>query len=321
MQVSWIDADRLKALVEQIAPQEERVVIPPSMTEIETAPEEAAAWEPALGFAQAGTDDEQDENAVQDVAGATLPPESCTQQDVVTEVEAEAPAADAHDGNEHDSHGHVLHNPAAALPLSRIRDKLRAIRQSAMEAGILTRPVEPPKADVTVEAPGVVLNAGNDAPTAEASFPPVESNHTGMAGRQDVPSFEIPRGSRDERLSAFAGWARQVLREDGGHVLVMSDDGEVLWGGEAKAGLVLSTMMAWGAAIRAGASAACAPPPVMRQALASGHVLTVIPCETAAGVVHAAVAAPEGLADDVALVLRGALCAAMSAEASPAITV
>ena len=42
---------------------------------------------------------------------------------------------------------------------------------------------------------------------------------------------------------AFAGRARQVLHEDGGHMLVMSDDGEVLWGGEAKAGLVLSTMM------------------------------------------------------------------------------
>lgn len=313
MQVSWIDADSLKALVEQIAPQDERAAVTPSLTEIETAPGCDAAWEPATGFARVM--DEQDESTARSAAEAPRPPETCAQQIAVTEIAAETPAsADMPEGEEHDSHGHVLHNPAAALPLSRIRDKLRAIRQSAMEAGILTRPAETPRTDVMVEAAGAPLNDGDGRGEVERASPATESNAGNMAAGQSVPSFEIPPGSRDERLSAFAGWARQVLRADGGHVLVMSDDGEVLWGGEAKAGLVLSTMMAWGAAMRAGAAAACAPPPVMRQPLASGHVLTVIPCETAAGVVHAAVAAPEGLADEVALVLRGALCAAMAAE-------
>ena len=94
----------------------------------------------------------------------------------------------------------------------------------------------------------------------------------------------------------------------------MSDDGEVLWGGEAKAGLVLSTMMAWGAATRASAMSACGTPLVIRQPLASGNVLTVIPCETPAGIVHAAVAAPAGVTDELASILRGALCAAMCQE-------
>lgn len=314
MQVSWIDADRLRELVAQIAPQDERAAATPSLTEIETAPGGGAAWEPAAGFAQVM--DEPDESAERSAAETPRLPETCAEQIVVTEIAAETPAsADMPDGEEHDSHGHVLHNPAAALPLSRIRDKLRAIRQSAVESGILTRPAEPPPStEMTVEAAGASLNDGDCRPEVECASQATEANAGNMAVQQSVPSFEIPRGSRDERLSAFAGWARQVLRADGGHVLVMSDDGEVLWGGEAKAGLVLSTMMAWGAAMRAGAAVACAPPPVMRQPLASGHVLTVIPCETGAGVVHAAVAAPEGLADDVALVLRGALCAAMAAE-------
>jgi hypothetical protein len=71
-------------------------------------------------------------------------------------------------------------------------------------------------------------------------------------------------------------------------------------------------MMAWGAAIRASAMSACETPPVIHQPLASGNVLTVIPCETAAGMVHAAVAAPEGLTHEQAHLLRGALCAAMN---------
>lgn len=319
MQVSWIDADSLKALVEQIAPQEERVVISPPVVEIETAPEEAFSWQSEVGFAQVNAADEGAEKAVVNAVESFHFPEPRSEPHSVPVIEEEAHASDAEHEDEHDSHGHALRNPAAALPLSRIRDKLRAIRQRATEAGILTRPAEPSKAEAPVEAAGAVLNEESDDDVAmrEVSSPVADLSSASVTGLPNVPSFEIPRGPQNERLAAFAGWARQVLREDGGHVLVMSDDGEVLWGGEAKAGLVLSTMMAWGAAIRAGAAAACSPPPMMHRPLASGHVLTVIPCETSAGVVHAAVAAPEGLGEDAALLLRGALCAAMSAEAAP----
>jgi hypothetical protein len=116
------------------------------------------------------------------------------------------------------------------------------------------------------------------------------------------------------RLAAFSAWAREVLRDNGGHVLVMSDDGEVLWGGEAKAGLVLSSMMAWAAAARASALSACGTPPVVRQTLSSGHVLTVIPCKTHSGIFHAAIAAPEGLSDALAASFQSALRDTMNAE-------
>ncbi|MDZ4405200.1 hypothetical protein [Prosthecobacter sp.] len=307
MQVSWIDADRIKALVAQLAPQEPCVDESPQVMEIETAPNAAESWgiaidwmEPDAGLYPAAE--------VTETAPAEAGYEELQEETLANTEEEEA------------EHGHVLHNPAAALPLSRIRDKLRAIRQRATEAGILTRVSEtlPTTEDVTVIGPPVTASVVESVPDAETprgcddeAEARTEAATESSVALPHTPTFEIPQGSRDERLAAFAGWARQVLHEDGGHVLVMSDDGEVLWGGEAKAGLVLSTMMAWGAAIRASASSACETPPVIRQPLASGNVLTVIPCETAHGMMHVAVAAPAGLTDELALVLRGALCAAM----------
>ncbi len=302
MQVSWIDADRIKALVAQLAPQEACVDESSSVVEIKTTPETGASWGMVADWMK--------------LEEVPLSADEMTETAPV-EAEHEEPQEEVL-GKTEDEHDHVLHNPAAALPLSRIRDKLRAIRQRATEAGILTRVSEVSPSEnspntafsaaeeISDDRPGIYEDKSEIEARLETTPEPVaEPPHT--------PTFDIPRGSRDERLSAFAGWARQVLHEDGGHVLVMSDDGEVLWGGEAKASLVLSTMMAWGAAIRASASSACDTPPVIRQPLASGNVLTVIPCETDNGMIHAAVAAPAGLSDELALILRGALCAVMQA--------
>lgn len=273
MQVSWIDASHLQSLLAQIAPPEPCAdAEPPGMLEIEGA----------QGF----------------MDGAAMPAEPLEPLEPPAPASAAAmpPEPDTIEPEKDEPHGKMPHNDAAALPLSRIREKLRAIRQRATESGILTRVNEPALASGAESTAETVSKAVMDL---EA---PVES-----APSQAGPLFEIPRGSCTDRLAAFAAWTRQVLRENGGHVLVMSDDGEVLWGGEAKAGLVLSTMMAWGAAIRASAMSGCGKPPVIRQPLSSGHVLTVIPCETRSGIFHAAVAAPEGLTDELAVVLHDAL--------------
>jgi hypothetical protein len=201
---------------------------------------------------------------------------------------------------EEDPQASVPHNSAAALPLSRIRDKLRAIRQRATDAGILVRVNEPSEARPSL-APKFVA-----AVDVETLTEPNSPN--------SIPTFPIPQGPRTVRLAAFSAWAREVLRDNGGHVLVMSDDGEVLWGGEAKAGLVLSSMMAWAAAARASALSACGTPPVVRQTLSSGHVLTVIPCKTHSGIFHAAIAAPEGLSDALAASFQSALRDTLNAE-------
>lgn len=307
MQVSWIDAERIKFLVAQLAPQEPCVDEAPQSVELETVPD--AAPEPvaeAWGFA---TDWMEPAPAPPLAATNVMEPADVVPAAEDSQTMPEEPLDDE------DEHGRPLHNPAAALPLSRIRDKLRAIRQRATEAGILTRVSEVLPTENTTE-----IKTSTTVPVAETPDEVVANVQTAAAPAAvtavlQTPPFEIPPGSRDERLAAFASWARQVLHEDGGHVLVMSDDGEVLWGGEAKAGLVLSTMMAWGSAIRASAMSACETPPVIRQPLASGHVLTVIPCETSGGMIHAAVAAPAGVSDELALILRGALCAAMNATA------
>ena len=304
MQVSWIDAERIKALVAQIAPQEDCVKGAPGVVEIDTTPETlpgnaAEAWGFATDWLQPSV--------------SPAPAVALTE----TVSEDSEPLADMEDEMDGEALGRSIPNPAAALPLSRIRDKLRAIRQRATDAGILTRmsesaPLEPAsQKKKTVFAP--VNEESGDAAEGEVRKDLVvpdmqpESNFV----LPQAPTFEVPQGTREVRLAAFAGWARLVLPEGGGEVLVMNDDGEVLWGGAATAGLVLSTMMAWGAAIRASAMSACETPPVIHQPLASGHVLTVIPCETAIGMVHAAVAAPVGLSHELAHILRGALCAAV----------
>lgn len=306
MQVSWIDAERLRELVEQIAPQGGCVEETPCAMEIQTAPEplpgpSAESW----GF------------AVDWPEPTVLPaPVAASHETFVAEPE---PQAEMEHETDDDEHHQPAPNPAAALPLSRIRDKLRAIRQRASDAGILTRMSQitapPPSSQRHMADPASAADEADDEAEEAAGNqenPSSEMEPPCLADSSQTPAFDIPHGSREARLTAFADWAKLMVREDGGQILVMSDDGEVLWGGASKAGLVLSTMMAWGAALRTSALSACETPSVIHQPLASGNILTVIPCETAVGMVHFAVASPSGVTHELAHILRGALRAAMA---------
>lgn len=274
MQVSWIDANHLESLLAQITK--------PAVC-AESKPQSVAETTEEAGF--------MDAEALPPKAGLQPSEPTPTLSVMPIETATDEPTA---------SQEEEPQNSAAALPLSRIRDKLRAIRQRATDAGILVRVNEPSDARPAL-APKFMPASGLE-PRAEPCSP------------NFIPTFTIPQGSRTVRLAAFSAWAREVLRDNGGHVLVMSDDGEVLWSDEAKAGLLLSSMMAWAAAARACARSACGTRPVVRQALSSGHVLTVIPCETHSGVFHAAVAAPEGLSDALAASFQCALRDTMHAE-------
>lgn len=287
MQVSWIDAERLRELVAQIAPQQEntcelatdRSVDPHSGNWQEPIELLSGLSEPLAFVSQsASTSIEPDREEIAEIL----------------EPENNGPAT-------------------AVMPLSRIRDKLRAIRQRASEAGILSRAGDGTKTDARLPPP---------SPTVDSSSPAIEPATTGADDgpcgsplaqpNHTPPPFEIPQGSQEQRLAAFARWASQWLDDDGSHVLVMNGDGDVLWGGEAKAGLVLSAMMAWGSAMHATTLPPNGVPGVMRASLASGHMLTVVPCETAAGVLHAAVVAPKAVPEATAALLQGALAAAIS---------
>lgn len=252
MQVSWIDADHLKGLVAQIMP-----AATPVQEEV-LPPREA---EPSV---------------TREALATWLMPEP-----VAEEEEEKIEAVQV-----------VAMQEEESPPLGRIRDKLKAIRQRASEAGILAR--------------------GKNTPNREVAAPAeVEPQTTQVTTHKVIIPFEIPPGARAERATAFATWARQVLGAEGAHVLVMNEEGELLCGGGAKASLVLSAMMALGAATRCHAQAACEAAPVTRRPLASGEVLTVIPCELPTGIMHAAVVASSGIDDGLALVLRSALTAAL----------
>lgn len=303
MQVSWIEADDLKDLLARIAPHEPAAPVPSSWDAIP-----AMAPDSAASFLITAEDPFVKAEPPQEAARPSLPPEpegQVSREDETADATAAAPlkpttAPAPAVPAETPAHEDPSDRAAAALPLSRIRDKLRAIRQRANEAGMLGKagdgapPPAPPAAEV---------------PTTPATPPKAPSPAL------NVPRFEAPTGGRQERLLAFANWARQILHEDGGHLLVMNDDGELLWGGEAKAGLVLSAMMAWGATLRSSASTACGSLPVLHQVLASGHTLTAIPCETMTGILlHAAVVGPARVPDEIAMQLRQALIRAAGTQ-------
>lgn len=340
MQVSWIEADDLKDLLARISPAEPAApppaarpwdimsmpaVEPPSAASfIITADEPFVAAEPPddpapvpvqepAAMAKAAPPPAP---AVPAVPAAPAAPEAAPALPLVKPEPAVQPlepepttAQVTPNAEDHSDHS------AAALPLSRIRDKLRAIRQRANDAGMLAKAgtnaaLPPPPAEKPETLPAAT--AAPPAPTVSAPAKASPSKPPSAAG---LPRFDTPTGGREERLAAFARWARQILYENGGHLLVMNDEGELLWGGEAKAGLVLSAMMAWGATLRGSATAAYGSLPVLHQALASGHMLTAIPCETFTGILlHVAVVGPESLPDDVAMQLRQGLIRAAGTQ-------
>lgn len=303
MQVSWIEADDLKDLLARIAPAEPAAPPPPSWDTMPTVDPETAA-----SFIITADEPFVEAERPQEAAPAAIPamPEAPAAEEEESHAEAAdspAPPPAAERALPPETPAHEDHNDhsAAALPLSRIRDKLRAIRQRANEAGMLAKSggQPPPAADAPAQPPPATSPAPSSAATAALN----------------LPRFEAPAGSRQERLAAFASWARQLLHEDGGHLLVINDEGELLWGGEAKAGLVLSAMMAWGATLRSNASTAFGSLPVLHQALASGHMLTAIPCETITGVLlHVAVVGPARVCDEIAMQLRQALIRAAGTQ-------
>lgn len=93
-----------------------------------------------------------------------------------------------------------------------------------------------------------------------------------------------------ERLEAYSLWATKQW--NAAELLIVDEYGDLLWGPPKKSGLVLSTMMAWNAAIRASAQAASGAAQTSQQTLATGETLTIIPCQTRLGVLQIAVVKP-----------------------------
>ena len=205
--------------------------------------------------------------------------------------------------------------PKAAVPPrppSFFRERLRALRERAISAGLLTPTRvaalvdETPQEVIELAVVEDALAALAPPPLAE-TFPPVAQPPAAV----DDPGFQATQGTIADRLDAFAAWAVEKL--GGGEILVVDEYGCLLRGPQEQSGLVLSTLMAWNAAIRASAQAASAypQPQPQQQQLPTGETLTLIPCQTRLGMIQVAVTRPLSLTEAETTLLRQALAAAM----------
>ena len=206
--------------------------------------------------------------------------------------------------------------PAFHPDMTAFRQRLLAIRQSAIGAGLLApkaapeQPEAPPPPPTPVPASEPVashVQASASAPLEEvSSFPP--NLATPAAPVLPPTSF----GSVSERLHIFATWALSQLPD--ANLFVVDDHGGLLWGSHAQAGLVLSTLMAWNAANRYSARSAYGGSEVLAQALPTGEVLMVIPCRTRLGSFQVAVASSQPLTAAAVSITRDAFVSAMDGQ-------
>jgi hypothetical protein len=321
MQVSWIDSDQLKGLLERLGDSVPQAKPGTQTWETHTMPEalvEADLMSPVMAEeAQAA----EPEVAVMGwEAAATVADERAKTAVAVEEDEVSEGAS-----------------PEEVAPeVARIRDRLREVRERAEAAGLLKRPVTAisrsvaspvalPVAQsavvqpVTLPAAAVVVR-DNDG-VAESKRSPlvvkeedeVQAGAAGEPGKETLGAyFEVPVGSVVERLEAFAQWAHQQVLP--GELVLLDEHGDVLWGTQAKGALILSAMMAANALSRSSAVGACqAEAKVIRQALSGGGELAVLSCVTQAGLVHLAVEHPVRVGDAAMRLLGQALSSAISA--------
>ncbi|MCB1228182.1 MAG: hypothetical protein KDK99_20415 [Verrucomicrobiales bacterium] len=147
--------------------------------------------------------------------------------------------------------------------------------------------------------------------TSETEEPAVEAD--AAEPMEDDCYFEVPLGTVVERLDAFADWAQKRVGDEG-EVLLVDEYGDLLWGPQARAGLVLSTMLAASASHRSSAATAWERAAVTHQSAGTEGTLSVITCRTVVGVLHLAVLQAEPVPEGEALLLRQALLSAIDAD-------
>ena len=285
MQVSWIEPDQIRDLVGQL--QSPAKAASNVAWELHTLPNPAGLGARELGIEEGDLwlPDEQAPSApaaAPEVAPPVAPAENFF-----------APAARTEDHQEEETPLRQL--PEQPKELWRIREKLRAIRERAIEAGLLAhvgvaKParVEEPAPVVQKEAtvpPAVQIPETVPSPFSIAAEPvaaaaPVVAAAPGIAPAE-ATSFEKPRGRISERLEAFASWAgRQFGLHD---LLIVDDHGDILWGIHEQAGLVVSAMMACKAAQRSSALGAAGLSTIIEQPISINRTLIVVPCDTTYG--------------------------------------
>lgn len=280
MQVSWIDKEQLRGLLERLGDG------------VPQAKPGAAAWETHTMPALPVEPQEPMKPAPVPVPVPAALPAAPAVRAPVEEAKVVKEAEGA-PGMREDDVEEGARPEDVAPEVARIRDRLREVRERAEAAGLLRRLVPQPgakEAGAEAGAAGVTVAAG----AGETGNGEVRSEVSAGSGAEAAEGewyFEVPVGTVVERLEAFAEWGRR--RVEPGELVLLDEHGDVLWGAQAKGALILSAMLAAKAAGRSSAAGARqAGESVVRQALGSGGELAVLSCETRAGRIHLAVEHP-----------------------------
>jgi hypothetical protein len=188
------------------------------------------------------------------------------------------------------------------VPTVDFRSRLQAIREHAIRAGLISK--QQPSAEVVAAAP-VSMAPVSITPVTAVPVPEIVQPNS-------LPAFDATAGFQSGRIYAFASWALRVLGQS--ELFVVGDQGNLLWGQPARSGMVLSAIMAWGATSRMSAFSAFETAAPLRQVLATGSHLIVIPCATRLGAMNIAIISAQPLPDMHVPTLRQALIGAMGAE-------
>jgi hypothetical protein len=190
--------------------------------------------------------------------------------------------------------------------LNHIREKLRAIRTRAQDAGLLP-PKEAPQATPAPAAASAVTQATeNGTPNTSQPLPPSPAaENSTPSPAASAHSFLNLDGSLTERLASFMTWAGNYVSAQ--EILLVDDHGELLWGNPSHPELALSAVLAANANLHTGAQA-ITQQPVASVRLSESKHLTVLPCPTRLGLVTLALlnVAP-ALSNDQVSCLREAL--------------
>lgn len=352
MQVSWIEPDQLRDLVGQL--QRPAAPVKSATVELHTLPD---AGEGGLGARELGIEDGDLWLPEQPVPAVSAPAAGLTAEffaPVMAEISREDATATSADVQEQPPPPAMPANRAGEL--DRIRQKLQAIRERALGAGLLTRPSaadgkptpplreepspEPPPreapadsrtateqqaaTDAEAGAPQVTGSREVTSPAAARILPtvspfslaePVAAALEAASQSSEPPGFQVPAGAISERLEAFAAWAeRRLFLSD---LIVVDDHGDILWGDHARAGLVVSAMMACKAAMRSSALGAAGLSGVIEQPISADRLLIIVMCETQFGTLSIALVRDGSLTEADATLLRNGLVAAVESHGNP----
>lgn len=170
-------------------------------------------------------------------------------------------------------------------PLDEIRSKLKAIRERALQAGL-----------IRTNQPAAEIPASDMVDEASLAADPEEQQPIQVPEAPEIlPPMPAVSGDVNQRISLFADWAQPALGSR--DLFIVDDQGHLLWGPPLRSSIVLSAIMAREAISRMSAQTACDPDTPSRQTLASGNHLTLLPCATRLGIMHIAILGSEPLAE------------------------